>query len=58
MDEKKIQNQTNNEDLEKQVKMQEDLIHLMKVLDECIESMDKFYYFAKTKQMLELSNNN
>lgn len=58
MDEKKIQNQTNNEDLEKQVKMQEDLIHLMKVLDKCIESMDKFYYFAKTKQMLELSNNN
>ena len=42
----------------KQIKMQEDLIKLIKVIDDCIENMDKLYYFARTKQMLSLSNDN
>lgn len=51
-------NEISNEELQKQIKMQEDLIRLIKVIDDCMESMDKFYYYAKTKQMLSLSNDN
>ena len=51
-------NEAYNEDLQKQIKQQEDLIKLMKVIDDCMQNIDKFYYFAKTKQMLELSNDN
>ncbi len=40
------------------IKMQQDLIKLMKVIDDCIEGLDNFYYYAKKKEMLSLSNNN
>ena len=45
-------------ELQEQIKMQENLIKLMRVIDECIENMDKIYCLAKTKEMLNLSNNN
>lgn len=51
----------NNEFDENQVnheKMQEDLIKLIKVLDGCIEEMDKFYFYTRKKQMLACSTNN
>lgn len=40
------------------LKQQEDLIRLMRVLDECMDSLDNFYYYVKTKEMLSLSNDN
>ena len=51
-------NEAYSEDLQNQIKRQEDLIKLIQAIDDCMQSLDKFYYFAKTKQMLELSNNN
>ena len=53
-----MDNNIPDEETLKQIKMQEDLIKLIKVIDDCMESMDKLYYFARTKQMLHLSNNN
>lgn len=47
-----------DEETLKHIKMQEDLIRLMRVIDNCIENMDKVYYYAKTRQMLTLSNDN
>ena len=51
-------NEAYSEELQKHIKQQEDLIKLMQVIDDCMQSLDKFYYLAKTKQMLDLSNNN
>lgn len=53
-----MDNNIPDEETLKHIKRQEDLIKLIKVIDDCMESMDKLYYFAKTKQMLSLSNNN
>ena len=53
-----MDNNIPDEETLKQIKMQEDLIKLIKVIDDCMESMDKLYYFARTKQMLSLSNDN
>lgn len=47
-----------DENQQKHIQMQEDLIKLIKVLDGCIEEMDKFYFYARKKQMLACSNNN
>ncbi len=51
----------NNEYDENQIqhmKMQQDLIELMKVIDDCMEEMDKFYFYAMKKRMLAGSTNN
>ena len=40
------------------IKMQEDLLDLIRVIDGCIEEMDKFYFYAMKKQMLSGSTNN
>lgn len=40
------------------IKMQEDLIKLIKVIDGCIEEMDKFYFYTRKKQILACSNDN
>ncbi len=53
-----MDNNIPDEETLKQIKRQEDLIKLIKVIDECMESMDKLYYFARTKQILSLSNDN
>lgn len=47
-----------DEETIKHIKLQEDLIRLMAVLDDCIDGLDKFYYYAKTREMLELSTDN
>lgn len=47
-----------DEETIKHINMQEDLIRLMQVLDGCIEGLDKFYYYAKTREMLGLSKDN
>lgn len=43
---------------EKQIKIQEDLVKLMKVLDGCIDEVDKFYLYVRKKQILSCSNDN
>ncbi len=47
-----------NEDHQNHIKMQNDLIKLIKVLDDCIEGIDSFYCYVRKKQMLAGSNNN
>ena len=47
-------NETNNN----HIKMQHDLIRLIKVLDECLENIDSFYCYTLKKQMLAGSNQN
>ena len=46
-----------NEDHQNHIKMQNDLIKLIKVLDDCIEGIDSFYCYVRKKQMLAGSNN-
>ena len=51
----------NNEYDENQLrhmKMQQHLIELIKVIDDCMEEMDKFYFYAMKKRMLAGSTNN
>lgn len=40
------------------IKMQNDLIRLIKVIDECIENIDSFYCYTLKRQMLAGSNQN
>ncbi len=42
----------------KHMKMQQDLIELIKVIDNCLEEMDKFYFYAMKKRILSTSTNN
>ena len=50
-------NEENNE-YERQTEIQNNLIRLIKVLDECLENIDSFYCYTLKKQMLAGSNQN
>lgn len=39
-------------------KIQNDLLKLMRVLDDCIENVDNFYCYTMKKKMLLTSNDN
>lgn len=61
MDNENIENlslSVNDESSDEHVKMQNDLLKLIQVLDDCIENVDNFYCYAAKKQMLATSNSN
>ncbi|MBS4759317.1 MAG: hypothetical protein KHX03_01295 [Clostridium sp.] len=49
---------TYDENQLKHIKMQNDLIRLIRVLDDCIENVDNFYCYTMKKQFLATSTNN
>ena len=49
---------TYDENLMNHIKMQRDLIQLIRVLDDCIENVDNFYCYTMKKQFLATSTNN
>ena len=49
---------TYDENLMNHIKMQRDLIRLIRVLDDCIENVDSFYCYTMKKQFLATSTNN
>ena len=40
------------------IKIQQDLIDLIRVIDDCMEEMDKFYFYAMKRRMLAGSTDN
>jgi hypothetical protein len=48
----------NNTDEQNHIKLQNDLIRLIKLLDECSENLDLLYYSIRKKELLDLSNDN
>ena len=40
------------------IRMQQDLIELIRVIDDCMAEMDKFYFYAMKRKMLVGSTNN
>ena len=40
------------------IRMQQDLIELIRVIDDCMAEMDKFYFYAMKRKMLAGSTNN
>lgn len=53
-----MDNFEHTEDNTEQINMQKDLLKLIRVLDDCIENLDSFYYYTMKKQMLAGSNQN
>ena len=40
------------------IRMQQDLIELIRVIDDCMAEMDKFYFYAMKRKLLAGSTNN